>query len=63
MEPLTYPAGRPAPGPHESWREYAEHSADHDQLSTALPDPGAYRRYAARRLAELRAQQQEARHG
>jgi len=61
MEALTHPGGDPdvsEPGPHESWRELAEHSADHDQLSTEVPDPGAYARFterARRRTASCRA--------
>ena len=56
MEALTHPGGDlavPAPGEHESWRELAEHAAEHDQLSTEVPDPGAYARYVAWRRAEL----------
>jgi hypothetical protein len=38
MEPLTTgPDGRPVPGPHESWRELAEHSIEHDQLPREDP--------------------------
>jgi len=60
MEALIHPGGDPAvsePGPHESWRELAQHSASHDQLSTAVPDPGAYARFtAARQRAAARYQ-------
>jgi hypothetical protein len=56
MEALTHPGGDrdvSAPGEHETWQELAEHSVEHDQLSTALPDPAAYARFtaAARRRA------------
>jgi hypothetical protein len=55
MEALTTdPAGIPAPGPDESWRELAEHSAEHDQLSTDAPHPERFRDYAAARLAQIR---------
>lgn len=55
MEALTHPGGDrevSAPGEHESWRELAEHAAEHDQLSTE-PGAGAYAAFAAR--ARLRA--------
>jgi len=57
MEALIHPGGDrevSEPGPDESWRELADHSFTHDQLSTAVADPDAYRRYAAARLAQLR---------
>ena len=41
------------------WQELADHSIGHDQLSTAVPHPDAYRRYAAQRLAELAAARRE----
>jgi len=39
--------------PDESFREYAEHSLDGDDLSTAVPRPAAYREYAERRRAAV----------
>lgn len=55
MEALTPPGEVPAPGEHESWRELAEHAADHDQVTEhpVTRDPGAYARFVAWRRAEL----------
>ncbi len=56
MEALTHPGGDrevSAPGEHETWQELAEHSVEHDQLSTDLPDPGAFSRHVAWRRREL----------
>jgi hypothetical protein len=56
MEALITETGQdPHPGPHESWRELAEHAAEHDQVTEhpATRDPGRYARYAAWRRAEL----------
>jgi hypothetical protein len=41
------------PGPDESWRELAEHSIGHDQLSTEVPHPDAFRRFTAERRAQV----------
>lgn len=59
MEALTHPGGDPdvsEPGPDESWRELAEHSAEHDQLTEhpATADPERFRAYVAARLAQIR---------
>jgi hypothetical protein len=58
MEALTHPGGDPGvsePGPGESWRELAEHSAEHDQLTEhpVTADPGRYARFTAWRRAAL----------
>ena len=64
MEKLTEVPGSQLPGDpdgpalgclRESWRELAEHSADHDQLTghPATKDPGAYARYVSWRRREL----------
>ncbi len=54
------PGGLPVtPGPAgpvgESLAEYVDHSLDHDDLSTALPHPQAYREYCAARRKALAA--------
>jgi hypothetical protein len=54
MERLTDIDGDPG-WPDESFREYATHSADHDQLSTRRRHTDAYRQYTERRLAEIHA--------
>ena len=55
MEALTTdPAGNPAPGPDESWRELAEHTAEHDQVpARPVKDPDRYARFVAWRRAAL----------
>ena len=54
------PGGLPVtPGPAgpvgESLAEYVDHSLDHDDLSTTLPHPQAYREYCAARRKALAA--------